>query len=189
MYLFFDTETADLPRRWDAPYTDTRNWPRVVQIAWIGGGSAEEASEPQVHLIKPEGFEISPGAYEQHGISTAYATQHGEPLRPVLERFVEDVGAAHALVAHNIDFDTNVVGAELVRAGIDNPLPGKQRRCTMKESADYCKLPGRYGYKWPSLTELHEILFGGPFEGAHDAAADCLACMNCFFELKKRNAI
>jgi DNA polymerase III epsilon subunit-like protein len=99
------------------------------------------------------------------------------------------VAGARALVAHNIDFDTNVVGAELVRAEIDNPLPEKRRRCTMKESADYCKLPGKYGYKWPSLTELHEILFGSPFEGAHDAAADCLACMNCFFELKKRKAM
>ena len=35
MYIFFDTETADLPRRWDAPAADIRNWPRVVQLAWI----------------------------------------------------------------------------------------------------------------------------------------------------------
>jgi DNA polymerase III epsilon subunit-like protein len=186
MFLFFDTETADLPRRWDAPYTDTRNWPRVVQVAWILCGSVEETAAPAVHLIKPDGFTIAPGAFEQHGISTEYAWEHGEPLRPVLDRFLADAATAHALVAHNIDFDTNVVGAELVRAGIDNPLSSKRRRCTMKESAKHCQLPGKYGYKWPTLTELHAILFGGPFEGAHDAAADCLACMKCFFELKKR---
>jgi len=189
MFLFFDTETADLPRRWDAPYTDTRNWPRVVQIAWILCGSAEEAVEAESHLIQPDGFTISPGAYQQHGISTEYALEHGEPLRPVLDKFVADVTTARALVAHNIDFDTNVIGAELVRAGMDNRLPAKRRRCTMKESADFCRLPGKYGYKWPTLTELHEILFGSPFDGAHDATADCRACMNSFFELMKRGAI
>ncbi len=34
MYLIFDTETTGLPRRWDAPLTDSDNWPRAVQIAW-----------------------------------------------------------------------------------------------------------------------------------------------------------
>ena len=93
MFLFFDTETADLPRRWDAPHTDTRNWPRIVQIAWICCGSAEEEPEVELHLIRPDGFRISSGAFSQHGISTEYATEHGEPLRPVLERFVERSGA------------------------------------------------------------------------------------------------
>jgi len=32
MYLIFDTETTGLPKRWDAPITDSDNWP-YVQIA------------------------------------------------------------------------------------------------------------------------------------------------------------
>ena len=35
IYLFFDTETTGLPKSWKAPVTDTENWPRIVQIAWI----------------------------------------------------------------------------------------------------------------------------------------------------------
>lgn len=27
MYLFFDTETTGLPKRWNAPVTDLENWP------------------------------------------------------------------------------------------------------------------------------------------------------------------
>ena len=38
MYLFFDTETTGLPRRWNAPVTDVDNWPRLVQLAWIEQG-------------------------------------------------------------------------------------------------------------------------------------------------------
>ena len=34
MYLIFDTETTGLPKRWDAPITDTDNWPRCIQIDW-----------------------------------------------------------------------------------------------------------------------------------------------------------
>ena len=34
MFLIFDTETTGLPKRWDAPISDTNNWPRIVQLAW-----------------------------------------------------------------------------------------------------------------------------------------------------------
>ena len=34
MYLIFDTETTGLPKSWNAPITNTDNWPRCVQIAW-----------------------------------------------------------------------------------------------------------------------------------------------------------
>ena len=34
MYLIFDTETTGLPRNYNAPISDSENWPRAVQIAW-----------------------------------------------------------------------------------------------------------------------------------------------------------
>ena len=34
MYLFFDTETTGLPKRWNAPVTDLENWPRSFAGAW-----------------------------------------------------------------------------------------------------------------------------------------------------------
>ena len=34
MYLIFDTETTGLPKKWNAPITDSENWPRCVQLAW-----------------------------------------------------------------------------------------------------------------------------------------------------------
>ena len=34
MYLFFDTETTGLPKKWKAPVTDLDNWPRMIQIGW-----------------------------------------------------------------------------------------------------------------------------------------------------------
>jgi len=189
MVLVFDTETADLPRRWDAPASDTRNWPRLVQLAWVACDSDGKAESQEAYLIKPQGFVISPGAFERHGISTEHAKANGVAAGPVLDRFFTAVQKSTVVVAHNVDFDSKIVGAEFIRAGLANAFDGKQLRCTMKESTDFCKLPGNRGYKWPTLAELHRILFGNVFDDAHDATADCLACMRCFFALRSRKAI
>ena len=61
--------------------------------------------------------------------------------------------------------------------------------CTMKLSTDYCKIPGRFGYKWPSLSELHIKLFGEDFEEAHDASVDINATERSFWRLKQVGVI
>ncbi len=189
MYLFFDTETADLPRDFNAPETDIRNWPHIVQIAWVTGESLETMAAPQVHLIKPDGFNIARGAFDVHGISKEDAEATGVPLKPVLDLFLKDVAAANTVIAHNIEFDTKVVGAECVRNSIANPIRQKKMRCTMKEAAAYCRIPSKRGFKWPRLTELHKKLFNADFANVHDASSDCLACMRCFFELQRLNVM
>jgi len=59
----------------------------------------------------------------------------------------------------------------------------------MERSTDHCKIPGSYGYKWPSLSELYFILFDRDFEEAHDAVVDVKACAECFFRLKNEGII
>ena len=39
------------------------------------------------------------------------------------------------------------------------------------------------GFKYPSLTDLHQKLFGEPFKEAHNASADVEATTRCFLEL------
>lgn len=189
MFLVFDTETAGLPRDWSAPLTDVANWPRLVQIAWLCCDDSGTELASREHLIKPDGFVISRQASNVHGITTKQALAEGVDLQPVLAEFSEAVQAAGAVVAHNVDFDTKIVGAELIRAGMANVFTGKTLRCTMRESTDYCRLPGRRGYKWPTLTELHEILFGEGFEGTHGALADARAAMLCFLRLRELRSI
>ena len=189
MYIFFDTETSGLPKQWNAPASDFDNWPRIVQLAWICCDADGNQTSEQVRLIKPVGFTIDPGAAKVHGISTEYAVEHGEPIEPGVKEFGEAVKASSVLVAHNIDFDRKIAGAEFLRASLPNVLDEIDLICTMKESTNYCELPGRYGYKWPTMDELHRKLFNKSFDGAHDAGADCSACMRCFFELKKLGCV
>ena len=59
----------------------------------------------------------------------------------------------------------------------------------MTQATDFCRIPGTYGYKWPTLSQLHRELFKCGYEEAHDAGADVAACAKCFFELKRRRII
>jgi len=62
---------------------------------------------------------------------------------------------------------------------------------TKEDATDYCKIPGGRGggFKWPSLTELHQTLFGKTFAEAHNASADVEATARCFLELLRLEVI
>jgi len=189
MYLIFDTETTGLPKRWDAPISDTDNWPRCVQIAWQLHDELGNCLEHQDYLVQPDGYNIPYDAEKIHGISTELAQEHGKPLVEILEKFNSALNKTKFVVGQNIGFDLNILGAEFIREDIANKLQELPVLDTCTEhTAELCKLSGgRYGkFKLPTLTELHEYLFNEPFEEAHNATADVEATTRCFFELIRR---
>jgi DNA polymerase-3 subunit alpha len=189
MYLIFDTETTGLPKRWNAPITDTDNWPRCIQIAWQLHDELGNLIEHQDYLVQPEGFNIPYDAEKIHGISTELAQEQGTPLTEVLEKFNEALNKAKFIVGQNVKFDLNIMGCEFVREEIANKLQELPVLDTCTEhTATLCKLTGgRYGkFKLPTLTELHQYLFNKPFNEAHNATADVEATTRCFFELIRR---
>lgn len=189
MYLIFDTETTGLPKSWSAPITDTDNWPRCVQIAWQLHDEMGNLVEHQDYLIRPEGFNIPYDAEQVHGISTDLATAQGILLTEMLEKFNIALSKASYVVGQNVAFDINIMGCEFHRAGLQTPLLGMNVLDTCTETtAELLRLPGGRGgkFKLPTLTELHEYLFGQKFSEAHNATADVEATSRCFLELVKR---
>ncbi|WP_250433236.1 DNA polymerase III subunit alpha [Hanstruepera flava] len=189
MYLIFDTETTGLPKRWDAPITDTDNWPRCIQIAWQLHDEMGNCIDHQDYLVKPDGFNIPFDAEKIHGISTELAEEQGVPLVEVLEKFNKALDQTKFVVGQNVGFDLNIMGAEFVRADIANQLQERPVLDTCTEhTAELCKIPGGRGgkFKLPTLTELHEFLFSEPFAEAHNATADVEATTRCFLELVRR---
>lgn len=189
MYLIFDTETTGLPKRWDAPITDSDNWPRCIQIAWQLHDEMGTLIEHQDYLVKPEGFNIPYDAERIHGISTELALAEGISLAEVLDKFNVALGKAKFIVGQNLGFDVNIMGAELHRMGVDSPMSSMPVLDTCTEvTASLLKLPGGRGgkFKLPTLTELHEYLFSVPFAEAHNATADVEATTRCFLELIRR---
>ncbi|TKB98825.1 DNA polymerase III subunit alpha [Pedobacter cryophilus] len=189
MYLIFDTETTGLPKRWDAPITDTDNWPRCIQIAWQLHNEMGELIAHEDYLVKPDGFNIPYDAERIHGISTELAIEKGIPLAEVLEKFNTALAQAKFVVGQNLGFDINIMGCELHRMACPSILAEMPILDTCTEvTASLLKLPGGRGgkFKLPNLTELHQYLFDKPFAEAHNATADVEATTRCFFELVRR---
>ena len=109
MYIIFDTETTGLPKNWNAPYTDTDNWPRCIQIAWQLHDEMGKLLEHKDYLVRPDGFNIPYDAERIHGISTELAEAEGVSLEQVLIEFNEALGKAKFVVGQNVGFDNNVI--------------------------------------------------------------------------------
>lgn len=185
-FLLIDCETTGLPRSRHFSPDDVDNWPRLVQIAWGRGDSGGHLINVQCRIIRPEGFRIPADATRIHGITHAHARRVGKDLAEVLDEFLEEVKVPGTVfVAHNLDYDWGVLASEFIRTGKTFPSQEIPGICTMKSTTEVCCLPrpGGWGYKWPTLEELHTCLFGGSYEGTHDASRDLEACARCFFKL------
>lgn len=186
--IFFDTETTGLPKNWKAPMKDLDNWPRVIQLAWVVCMNGKVVMEAK-YLIKPDGWKIPEDKFWiDNGFSQAKSEAEGFPLNDILRFFLTDHDACDVMVSHNMSFDYNVLGAELIRAGKKGNKTLK-KICTKESGTDLCEIPGNYGYKWPKLQELHKYLFNEEFDGAHDALADVKACMRCFYAMVAEGVI
>lgn len=176
--LFFDTETTGLPKeRNTRAIKKPNNWPDLVSIAWLLYQNGRLVNK-QHHIIRPEGWIIPEESVKFHGISTEVAMQKGRSLNDVLNEFLIDADKAHLIVAHNFEFDKNVIlNAMFWRLNdksLDrwNPLvemcSGEKARVEMRLP---CKSSTRF--KMPTLDELYFDTFGEKrAPGAHNADRD-----------------
>lgn len=187
MYIVFDTETTGRAKSFSAPVNDFNNWPRMVQLAWKEFDRNGVETNSQNFIIKPQGYVIPDEAIAIHRITNERAKEQGVPLRVALDKFAEALKNNKYLIAHNMTFDENVVGCEFLREGMHNHVPDIKHIDTMTQTTEFVALPNpkRGGFKYPSMTELHQKLFGTTFEDAHDALADVGALARCFFKLQE----
>jgi DNA polymerase III epsilon subunit-like protein len=158
--LIFDTETTGLPlNKRQSALSKRNNWPHIVSISWvIMDTNTSEIVKTNNHIIKPLGWTIPEEATNIHGITHETAVETGEDLSKVIRQFMSD--PCDMIVAHNSEFDMNVlVNAIVWDLGMEPPSFPKQV-CTMKLTTNICKIPGKYrDYKYPSLKELYYHVF------------------------------
>lgn len=184
--LFYDTETTgkcDFKAPPDAPHQ-----PRLVQLAAIMSDPEGNEIATLKTIIRPDGWTIQPEAQAVHGISVEFAETHGIPLIAAMMMFSAMTSRCQGYVCHNIDFDSRIMAGEKIRTAVPYPVPERPHFCTMKAMTPICKLPGPYGFKWPSLKEAYRFCFEKDFEGAHDAMVDVRACKEVYFWMKQRQA-
>lgn len=179
----FDLETTGLPSREGLrfgeyhDYTDLSRYEqaRVVQVSYM---VCDEALEPiSMHdaVIDSRGdFSITNSHI--HGITDARSRETGEDFSTVMAGFERALRGATTLMAHNADFDVNVLKSELFRRTMTSTLDElctKRVVCTMKACKAVVNAVNVYNRpKYPSLGELYTFATGLQMTGAHDARCD-----------------
>jgi len=159
--LVFDTETTGLPKDSSlTAYQSPDNWPHLVSISWaVLDSDSNSVMKTHCYIVKPGNWTIPEEASHIHGVTQAKAMEFGIPLRDVMEAFNGE--QCDMMVAHNLKFDMNVVvNAIIWDLGIPFKGFAKRKMCTMEIGKAMCKLPGRYGYKYPKLRELYQHVTG-----------------------------
>lgn len=189
--MIFDTETTGIVVRDRSPQDPAQ--PDLIQLGMLLV-ETEDWSPRARHsmLIKlPDGVRIEEGAKKAHGISEEDCARYGVPLIVAGSLFNQLCLQADLIVAHNLAFDRSIMQTALHRLGGKPDRMGEVRvLCTMEESTEVLKLPGRFdSYKWPSLAEAYRHFTQRELEGAHDALVDSEACLAVFRGLVEQGVV
>jgi len=175
--LFLDTETTGLPtKRWSSPLDERGVWPDIVSIAWALYDDGVLCKK-EYSVIQPDGWTIPADSIRIHGITMELARQ-GRPLVEMLELLAKDLATVDTVVAHNLEFDKNVVfNAYKWRLGMDpRRIWPAAEICTMRKSEAELKLPSSFPrpgrFKVPSLKELYIDTFNTEPAEQHNSLKD-----------------
>ncbi len=190
--LIFDTETTGLPPK-NTPTNQTDKWPYIVQLSWvIYNEETKEIEEEQDNIISlGTHIPISAESTAIHGITSELSRARGIPMDVALFDFKHAAYKCGRLVAHNLQFDKNMIQVELYRARMFNNIFPPKEYCTMKEGTMICKLvnvwkDGTISFKFPKLIELYHALYGADVpspEGLHNAKVDVDICLKCYVKM------
>ena len=187
--IFIDTETTGLPtmicyNRYH-PYYQLEYYDksRMVELGYIVYDANNVKIKEYNKLIKPNNFEINNSNI--HGITNEQAINEGIDINEALLELEEDLKHADTLIAHNINFDINIILSEASRAKhskLVESLHTKVKKCTFKISQDIYK-------KKFKLVNLYIHLFNKEIVQEHRALSDVKILVDCYLELHSKHNI
>jgi DNA polymerase III epsilon subunit-like protein len=215
--VVFDTETTDkIQYIEDESGKKTAIMPRVIQLGYIYYDTSDPSKTKIFDKLIDidDSIEISDGAAKIHHITKESireaSTTKKITMEEALQQFLDDIEKCDYVVAHNVEFDKNVLineleqleNGELKTRGLTlfNTFTEKnQWTCTMKDNIQVCKLqsdkqrnldrylksqgkPPKNYYKFPKLSETYNHYFGySPNEESlHAAIMDVVLCLRVF---------
>ena len=201
--MIFDVETTGLlPRdRTGIPLTEL---PHILQISFVIFDTQywRVVKSVDFHINVPSTVEISPLVTELTGI-TREKCDSGTTILNALLEFQKEYMLCNMIVAHNIQFDREMIRVEMERnreqiltfdtnmvfnAEYEKSV-NKEIYCTMQMGRNVCKIEsltktGKTYFKSPKLIELYEHLFGMSPKDLHNSLVDTYVCLRCFVKLR-----
>ncbi|GEM18005.1 3'-5' exonuclease [Gluconobacter oxydans] len=189
--LFFDTETTGFAK--PGLPTGHEDQPHCVQLAAILTDEQGQEEACVNVIIRPNGWTVPERAAAVHGITTEKAARYGIREKVAAGLFYDLTSRADLLVAHNIQFDRQIVATMYARAKRPEWKLPEAQFCTMEAATPLVNLPptprmraaGIIKPKVPKLEECIQHFYGETLEGAHDALVDVRACARIYFEMKR----
>jgi DNA polymerase III epsilon subunit-like protein len=174
----FDLETTGLPKNRDASIYNKRNWPDIVEIAWVVLDKYGKSIKKESHIIKQH-KQIPQASVRVHGITKEITDEEGIELSEALESFANDVRQVEYIVSHNIHYDLPILESSMLKVGKSPILKEKQKICTMQMAAN------RFG-RWNGRISLKDTYlrligcYGGEIKMPHRAMGDVIITTICF---------
>ena len=189
MYLVLDTETTGLIRKqggYFSPfceYTDISAYDeaRILSIGWELLDKEYNVINSQYYVIYPENFQIPKVSIMIHGITHEICEKEGVSFDAMIQQFDLVLDQCRLLIAHNVEFDANVIKSELFRRNFKEILEkmnNKPTYCTMKHGQR-----SLHQQRYPKLCFLYKHLYNEELANAHNALQDAIHCRKCFVKL------
>lgn len=193
--FFFDTETTGLPI--------TKNFnnynsfkelqfydnSRLISICWKVLRNDKILSS-NYYIIKPNDFKIDNNsvACSINKITNEIANRDGVDINFIFDKIKDDLNNSNLIVAHNINFDKNILLSELYRykrLDIIEIFLLKNEYCTMLNGLNITKIKFKTNnkYKYPKLNELYKYFYNEDIKNSHNAEADVDACIKCYLKM------
>ena len=206
--MVFDVETTGLiPKQMpDEPRLALDKMPHIIQLSFVIFDTQywRVVKSCDVYInVAPE-IVISPKITELTGITREMCDKSGIPIEDALYEFYTEYFQCNMIVAHNLEFDREMLLVEFERLSDDNrftklkdvfdpiqeKMNGIELYCTMKIGRNICKISaenshGKY-WKNPKLSELYEHYFGYVPENLHNSIMDAYVCLRCFVKMRFR---
>ena len=175
---------------------DDHNQPIPLEIAIQSYDLRTRELTDSVNLVIRKPNATSPNLTREtiklHGISEEERAHGASPkdISAILSRFIgrDDI----IVVGHSLGFDLSTLKHYLyVIKDIKNleKVSTVRTMDTMYSSVEFARLPRKdhgYGFKRPSLVELHQVLFHEPLPQPASLVNDVSATARCFFELARQ---
>ena len=193
--LVFDTETTGLPTEKNASVRDVSKWPHIIQLSYVLYDTSNNKTLCCVDdIIKLDSnVEISEKSIQLHKITRQLSNRKGIPISVAIDNFNIVLQNCDWVIGHNLSFDKKMIMVESVRLNIQQYFTttsgnGVKEYCTMKNSVSVCKIlkiseKGNKYFKYPTLSELHNNLFGYMPSNVHDSMVDVLITLRCYCKL------
>ena len=182
-YILFDFETSGLG--------DFKTQ-KAIQLAWVSVDQNYRQISPPFSFYFNDVSKINTEFHTN--LTVNKIKKIGVDPKFILNHFLKDCSEViknnGLIIAHNIDFDFNILKNECLKQNINFPFDIMQSHllCTMKTTTKLCKIKTHAGLnKYPKLIELYQFLHNAiPELKLHEASNDVEVLYRCFKTLSTK---